>query len=102
MKTDFDFRRTMTALTFCGSGVALSGLLAYAIHLVRADAPSVYRLAVGLEMLLAIVLLGLAMTVALRQVSGHFMGADFSASGGGDDDGPRTRTTVTADVTVTP
>jgi hypothetical protein len=32
--------------------------------------------------LLGLVLTGLAMTVALRQVSARFMGADFSASGG--------------------
>lgn len=37
--------------------------------------------------LLGLVLTGLAMTVALRQVSARFMGADFSASGSGDADG---------------
>jgi hypothetical protein len=36
-------------------------------------------------MLTGLVLTGLSMTVALRQVSARFMGADFSAAGGGED-----------------
>jgi hypothetical protein len=94
--TSFDFRRTMTALTFCGAGVALSALLGASIYLVQADAPLVYRLAVGLEILLGIVMVGLAMTVALRQISGKFGDASFSASGGDDTVAAVTTTTTTA------
>jgi hypothetical protein len=38
--------------------------------------------------LLGLVLTGLSMTVALRQVSARFMGVDFSAAGGEGDKQP--------------
>ena len=85
---DFEFRRTLTAITFCLFGLPLLGLLAWTIHIVRSQAPLVYRLALGLEALLGIVVLGLAMTVALRQISGKLFGNEFSASGRGDQDEP--------------
>jgi hypothetical protein len=88
MRTDFDFRRTVTTLTFCGAGMALTPLVATEIYLLRNDASHLYGIGIGLLILLAIVLVGLSFTVAMRQISGSLFGNSFSASGGDDDDPP--------------
>jgi hypothetical protein len=85
MRTDFDFRRTVTTLTFCGAGIALTPLLAWMTWLIQHEAPLVYRLAMGVVCLLGIVIVGLSFTVAMRQISMKGFGADFSASGGDDE-----------------
>jgi FtsH-binding integral membrane protein len=100
MRTDFDFRRTITTLVFCGAGLALTPLLAWMTYLVRSDAPIVGRLAMGTICLLGIVLIGLSFTVAMRQISGKWGAAEFSAEGG--DAPPAAKITTTTETTVAP
>lgn len=95
MRTDFDFRRTVTTLVFCGAGMAMLPVLVWMTYLIRSEAPLVYRLAMGMICLIAIVLIGLSFTVAMRQISGKFGAAEFSASGGQDDPAPTPAPTVT-------
>lgn len=88
-----DWRRTMLALVFAGAGAALTAVAVWlAWNVLNAPWPSSLAAArlhiVGGALyatlgLIALILTGLSMTVALRQVSARFMGADFSASGGG-------------------
>lgn len=99
MRTDFDWRRTVTTLTFCGAGMAITPLVAWCVYLLRHDATRVYGLAIGLLILLAIVLIGLSFTVAMRQISGSIFGNSFSASGG-EDDPPAAVVTTTTSVTT--
>ena len=87
---DPQWRRTVLALVFAGSGVGLTMVSVWlAWNILNAPWPvslagarlrviggSLYA-TLGL---IALVLIGLSMTVALRQVSAKFMGADFSAS----------------------
>jgi len=101
MRTDSDFRRTITTLVFCGAGIPLTLLLAWGVWLVRANAPLVYKLTCGTIALLGIVLIGLSFTVAMRQISGHFLGGSFEASGG-DDQPKAPAVTVTTETTVAP
>lgn len=92
-----DWRRTVLALVFAASGVALTGLAVWlAWNVLNGPWPAGLAAArlriIGVSLyavlaLLGLVLTGLAMTVALRQVSARFMGADFSASGNGGGDG---------------
>ena len=88
-----DWRRTMLALVFAGAGIALT-LVSVWLAWNILNAPWPVSLAgarlniIGAALyaslgLIGLVLTGLSMTVALRQVSARFMGADFSASGGG-------------------
>lgn len=89
-----NWRRTVLALVFAGSGAALTLLAVWlAWNVLNAPWPDVLAAArlriIGVSLyavlaLLGLVVTGLAMTVALRQVSARFMGADFSASGNGD------------------
>lgn len=91
-----NWRRTVLALVFAGAGVALTGLAVWlAWNVLNAPWPDSLAAArlriIGVSLygtlgLLGLVLTGLAMNVALRQVSASFMGADFSASGGGASD----------------
>ncbi len=91
---DFNWRRTVLALVFAGSGLALTVMAVWlAWNVLNAPWPAALAAArlriIGAALyavlaLLGLVLTGLAMTVALRQVSARFMGADFSASGNGD------------------
>jgi hypothetical protein len=86
------WRRSVLALVFAGAGGVLTVLSAWLVwNVLHAPWPSSLAGArlhlIGGALyatlaLLALVLTGLAMTVALRQVSARFMGADFSASGG--------------------
>lgn len=85
MRTDFDFRRTVTTLVFCAAGLPLTALLAWGVYLVQLHADLVYKLTIGTIILLGIVLVGLSFTVAMRQISGTIFGNSFSASGGDDD-----------------
>jgi ABC-type uncharacterized transport system YnjBCD permease subunit len=101
MRTDFDFRRTVTTLTFCGAGIPLTLLLGVEVWLVRSDAPLVTQLAIGTLILLGIVLVGLSFTVAMRQINLKGFGADFSASGG-DDASPAPVVTTTTETRVEP
>jgi hypothetical protein len=102
VRTDFDFRRTVTTLTFCGAGIPLTGLLAWGVYLVQSHADLVYKLTVGTIILLGIVLIGLSFTVAMRQISGSILGSSFSASGGDDDPAPVAQVTTTTTTAVTP
>jgi ABC-type multidrug transport system fused ATPase/permease subunit len=87
-----DWRRSVLALVFAGAGGILTGLSVWlAWNVLNAPWPQTLAAArlniIGMALyatlgLLGLVLTGLAMTVALRQVSARFMGADFSASGG--------------------
>lgn len=87
-----DWRRTLLALVFAGAGIALTIVSVWlAWNVLRAPWPATLAAArlniIGGALyatlaLIALVLTGLSMTVALRQVSARFMGADFSASGG--------------------
>jgi hypothetical protein len=92
LDTSPDWRRTVLALVFAASGMALT-LVALWLAWHVLDAPWPLSLAgerlriIGIALyatlgLIGLVLTGLAMTVALRQVSARFMGAGFSASGG--------------------
>lgn len=92
-----NWRRTVLALVFAASGGALTLVAVWlAWNVLNAPWPDVLAAArlriIGASLsavlaLLGLVLTGLAMNVALRQVSARFMGADFSASGGGEDTG---------------
>ncbi len=101
-----DWRRTVLALTFAGAGMALTAFAFVDILIVwRGDWPASLA-AQRLEIIghsnvmamagLGLVLIGLAMTVSLRQVSGKFMGNSFDAIGGGSDAPVATVTTTTA------
>lgn len=86
------WRRTVLALVFAGAGGVLTLFsLWLAWNVLHAAWPGslagarLHIIGVALYAvlgLLGLVLTGLSMTVALRQVSARFMGADFSASGG--------------------
>lgn len=99
MRTDFDFRRTITTIVFCGAGMAMLPVIVWMTALVRNNSSHVFQLAMGMIVLLAIVLIGLSFTVAMRQISGTFMGNSFSASGGDDEDLPSVTTTTKTEVT---
>jgi ABC-type multidrug transport system fused ATPase/permease subunit len=86
------WRRAVLALVFAGAGAVLT-LFSVWLSWQVLNAPWPQSLAgarlniIGVALyavlgLLGLVLTGLSMTVALRQVSARFMGADFSASGG--------------------
>lgn len=89
---DPNWRRTMLALVFAGAGMALTLVSVWlAWNVLNAPWPASLAAArlriIGGALyaslgLIGLVLTGLSMTVALRQVSARFMGADFSASGG--------------------
>ena len=90
MNLDPNWRRTVLALAFAGAGVALTLLSVWLAWCVL-DAPWPAALAaarlqiVGHALyavlgLLGLVLTGLSMSVALRQVSARLLGVDFSAS----------------------
>ena len=89
---DPQWRRTVLALAFAGAGGVLTVVsLWLAWNVLNAAWPASLATArlniIGWALyaslgLLGVVLTGLSMTVALRQVSARFMGADFSASGG--------------------
>jgi len=95
IRRDLEWRRTVLALVFAGSGLALTLLAVWlAWNVLHAPWPVTLAAArlriIGVTLygtlgLMGLVLTGLAMTVALRQVSARFMGADFSASGSGGD-----------------
>jgi hypothetical protein len=95
LNLDPNWRRTVLALVFAGAGVALTMLAVWlAWNVLNAPWPAGLAAArlriIGVSLyatlgLMGLVLTGLAMNVALRQVSARFMGADFSASGGGSD-----------------
>ena len=97
LNLDPQFRRTVQALAFTGAGMALLAFAGWQVGIVwqgewpaAAWAQRLTIIGVSLYIvlgLLGLVLTGLSMTVALRQVSGKFMGGEFSASGGGDDAG---------------
>ncbi|MEG3175825.1 hypothetical protein U1872_06255 [Sphingomonas sp. RB3P16] len=99
MQTDFDFRRTVTTLTFCGLGVGLTLLLGAMTVIIRNTPRLVFHIALGVEGLLLVVVTGLAMTVALRQISAKFGGGTFDAQGGADPD-PATPAVVTTTTTT--
>ena len=89
---DPQWRRTMLALVFAGAGGVLTLFALWlAWNILNAPWPAALAQArlqvIGVALyavlgLIGLVLTGLSMTVALRQVSAKFMGADFSASGG--------------------
>jgi hypothetical protein len=86
------WRRSVLALVFGASGTVLTAVSVWlAWNVLNAPWPQALAASrlniIGIALyatlgLLGLVLTGLAMTVALRQVSARFMGADFSASGG--------------------
>ena len=86
------WRRSVLALVFAAAGGVLTAVSVWlAWNVLNAPWPQTLAGArlniIGVALyatlgLLGLVLTGLAMTVALRQVSARFMGADFSASGG--------------------
>jgi hypothetical protein len=88
---DPQWRRSVLALAFVGAGMALTAfavLLAATIAsdrwppaLAAARLTTLSHALYACLALLAIVLIGLGMSVALRQLSARFMGADFTASG---------------------
>jgi hypothetical protein len=90
-----NWRRSVLALVFAGAGGVLTLFsLWLAWQVLNAPWPASLAAArlriIGVSLyavlgLLGLVLTGLSMTVALRQVSARFMGADFSASGGNGD-----------------
>ena len=92
---DPQWRRTVLALVFAGAGAVLTAQSLWLAHAVLEGAWPVSLAAARLRIigaalyaslaLTALVLTGLSMTVALRQVSARFMGADFSAAGSGED-----------------
>ena len=98
---DPNWRRTLLALVFAGAGMALTLVSVWlAWNVLNAPWPAALAGArlniVGAALyatlgLIGLVLTGLSMTVALRQVSARFMGADFSASGGTDAGEPEQR-----------
>jgi ABC-type multidrug transport system fused ATPase/permease subunit len=89
---DPQWRRTMLALVFAAAGGVLTLFAVWlASRVLDASWPSGLAAArlqiIGFALyailgLMGLVLTGLSMTVALRQVSAKFMGADFSATGG--------------------
>ncbi len=89
---DPNWRRTMLALVFAGAGIALTLVSVWlAWNVLNGPWPAALASArlriIGFalyatQVLIGLVLTGLSMTVALRQVSARFMGADFTASGG--------------------
>lgn len=89
---DPQWRRTVLALVFAGAGGVLTLVSVWlAWNVLHAPWPASLAAArlqiIGMALyatlgLMGLVLTGLSMTVALRQVSARFMGADFSASGG--------------------
>ncbi|MFZ4690841.1 MAG: hypothetical protein ACOYLS_16535 [Polymorphobacter sp.] len=89
---DPQWRRTVLALVFAGAGGVMTLFSAWlAWNVLAAPWPAALAGArlhiIGMALyavlgLLGLVLTGLSMTVALRQVSARFMGADFSASAG--------------------
>lgn len=98
LNPDPNWRRAVLALAFAGAGLALTLLSAWlAWHVLNAPWPAALagaRLRIiggalyAVLGLLGLVLTGLSMTVALRQVSARFMGADFSASASDGDSAP--------------
>lgn len=102
MRTDFDFRRTVTTLTFCVAGIPLTLLLACATYLLRNWHDDIFHLALGFQVLLGIVLIGLSFTVAMRQISGSILGSSFSATGGDEDEPAPVVTTTTTTAVTTP
>lgn len=92
LNLDPNWRRTVLALVFAGAGLALTAVSVWLVwNVLNAPWPTALAAArlriVGGALyavlgLLGLVLTGLSMTVALRQVSARFMGADFSASSG--------------------
>ncbi len=99
------WRRTVLALVFAGAGAALTAFAVWLVwsvlHEPWPESLAGQRLTIiGVALyavlgLLGLVLTGLAMTVALRQVSGKFAGGEFSLSGGGDSSGATVTTTTT-------
>lgn len=97
LNLDPNWRRTVLALVFAASGPALTIIAVWlAWNVINAPWPASLagqRLTIiGVSLyatlgLIGLVLTGLSMTVALRQVSGKFMGGEFSASGGDSGDG---------------
>jgi ABC-type multidrug transport system fused ATPase/permease subunit len=89
---DPQWRRTVLALVFAAAGGVLTLFALWlAWNVLNAPWPASLAAArlqlVGGALyavlaLIGLVLTGLSMTVALRQVSARFMGADFSATGG--------------------
>ena len=89
---DPQWRRTILALAFAGAGAILTLLALWLAQQIlmgpwpAALAPQ--RLTIigtalyAVLALLGLLLTGLSMTVALRQVSARFLGADFAAAGG--------------------
>ena len=90
---DPQWRRTVLALVFAGAGTVLTVVAVWlAWQVLNAPWP---RSLAGARLqiiggalysvlgLLGLVLTGLSMTVALRQLSARFIGADFSATGDG-------------------
>ena len=110
LNLDPNWRRTVLALVFAGSGMALTLFAAWlAYNVLNAPWPAELAHArlqiVGISLyatlgLVGLVLTGLSMTVALKQVSGSLMGAQFSASGG-DTGATVTTTTATTVATAT-
>ena len=90
-----NWRRTVLALAFAGAGIALTAVAIWlAARILDDDWPGTLaasRLNItgnALMVVLALiglVLTGLGMSVALRQVSAKFLGADFTATGGAED-----------------
>jgi hypothetical protein len=86
------WRRTVLALVFAAAGGVLTLFsvwlawnvlhAAWPVSLAGARLQIIGMALYAVLGLLGLVLTGLSMTVALRQVSARFLGADFSASGG--------------------
>lgn len=92
------WRRSIFAIVYAIAGPALTGLAVWLIWNVL-NAPWPANLAeqrltiIGVTLyitlgLLGLVLTGLGMTVALRQVSAKFAGAEATVTGGNHEDGP--------------
>lgn len=89
---DPNWRRTVLALAFAAAGGVLTLFSLWLVwNVLHARWPASLAAArlqiIGVALyavlgLMGLVLTGLSMTVALRQVSARFMGAGFSASGG--------------------
>lgn len=94
LNTTPDWRRAVLAMVFAGAGMALTVLAVWQVWIVwegpwpreawQARLNIMGASLYASQALLGIVLIGLSMTVALRQVSGKFMGGEFSATGGTD------------------
>lgn len=95
LNTTMQWRRTVLALVFAAAGAVLTGFAAWlAWNVLNAPWPAsldAQRLnIVGVALyatlgLIGLVLTGLGMTVALRQVSAKFAGGELNFSGGVDD-----------------